>query len=500
MEFSATGTSSANTPKTTNSIVNRNSLQQEYGTKTVIHATPFPCDPSHRLSPFICHNIKNTFHDDPHHADDDSFREAEAKADNDSLVHCQNRHPIHDHHQNFTVTFLGTGAGGRANIKRAPSCTALRLSGCTFLFDAGEGTQRQLAMTKNLGVKDIVKIFVTHLHADHVAGLMGIILQKEMGASGVREEHHDHDDDDDDDDAYTLEIYGPKGIYDYIVMNVVMTCSRIKNLNIVIYELIGGSDLRRTKQRQRHAMTYQVAANIQLRTIEMGNDGTWTLQKVAVLKENDVQQGRGMHRRVGIKAAEVLHLPGVQTFGYVVEECTPSAKINVEKAKALGLSPGPKYRSLKNGYAVMSDDGLRQVTPEQVMVMDGMGKKRARKFALLGDAWKVPKPMMDLCHGADLLAYEATLEDKLHEVAKLRGHSTANMAGTFARVVKAKILAMNHISGRHDRQQDGRESTINDLVRSAERANSNTSHILVAHDFLMISIPEQYEGIQKEGS
>jgi ribonuclease Z len=295
-----------------------------------------------------------------------------------------------------------------------------------------------------------------------------------------------------------LEIYGPKGIYDYIAMNLAMTGSRIRNLKLVIYELVGGSDVRRAK-RQRNASSYQpssivgsIAPNINMeqRTIEMGNDGTWTIQTLAVMKEHDVN-GRDVHLRVGIKAAEVLHLPGIQTFGYVVEECTPSAKIDAEKAKQLGIAPGLKYRALKNGYSVMSDDGLSEVTPAQVMV-DGVGKKRARKFALLGDAWKVPKPMMDLCCGADLLVHEATLEENLHAVTKQRGHSTADMAGRLAMQVKAKILAMNHISGRHDSQD-----SINELVQSAEKANCKTSDILVAHDFLMVSIPEQYEDNRK---
>lgn len=506
-------TSTTTTPTTSSVMAMRNSSsrtksssssrqeqqQQEYGTKMVVQATPFPHDPCHpRLSPFLSHNIQ--------HPSSSFVHDAVVSSSSSSKMH-----------QNFTVTFLGTGAGGRANIKRAPSSTALRLSGCTFLFDAGEGTQRQLAMTKNLGVKDIVKIFVTHLHADHVAGLLGIILQKEMSvkhdigsltsSSGSGSGNHKH----------TLEIYGPKGIYDYIVMNVIMTCSRINHLQMVIYELVGGSDLRRGGGghggKQRHRMkpsssssSYQPTFdrrsatnnNIEQRIIAMGKDGTWTIQKLAVMKEDDVQ-GRDVHLRVGIKAAEVLHLPGIQTFGYVVEECAPCGRIDVEKAKGLGVAPGPKYRSLKNGYSVISDDGLRQVTPEQVMVdsngdgMDkgkGKGKKRGRKFALLGDACKVPTPMMDLCRGADLLVYEATLEENSHAVTKQRGHSTATMAGRLAKQVKANILAMNHISGRHDSQE-----SINELVTFAEKANCNTSDIFVAHDFLMVSIPEQYEEV-----
>ncbi|MBF0099355.1 MAG: ribonuclease Z [Desulfobacterales bacterium] len=45
-----------------------------------------------------------------------------------------------------------------------------------FLFDPGEGTQRQLEIA-GISVFDITKIFITHFHGDHCLGLPGI-LQK----------------------------------------------------------------------------------------------------------------------------------------------------------------------------------------------------------------------------------------------------------------------------------------------------------------------------------
>ncbi len=43
-----------------------------------------------------------------------------------------------------------------------------------FLFDPGEGTQRQMIYS-NLAATDITKIFITHFHGDHCLGLAGVL-------------------------------------------------------------------------------------------------------------------------------------------------------------------------------------------------------------------------------------------------------------------------------------------------------------------------------------
>ena len=43
-----------------------------------------------------------------------------------------------------------------------------------FLFDPGEGTQRQMIYA-GISSKDITKIFITHFHGDHCLGLPGIL-------------------------------------------------------------------------------------------------------------------------------------------------------------------------------------------------------------------------------------------------------------------------------------------------------------------------------------
>ncbi|MFB6160341.1 MAG: ribonuclease Z [Haloferacaceae archaeon] len=77
------------------------------------------------------------------------------------------------------VTFLGTG-GAIPTTERAPSAIHLAREGESFLFDCGEGTQRQMMRYGTGFGQD--HIFVTHLHGDHVLGIPGLV--QSLGFNG----------------------------------------------------------------------------------------------------------------------------------------------------------------------------------------------------------------------------------------------------------------------------------------------------------------------------
>jgi len=97
----------------------------------------------------------------------------------------------------LTVIFLGTG-GSIPTPKRGLPAIAIRRKTELLLFDCGEGTQRQMIQA-GVGFHRKTKIFVTHMHGDHVLGLPGLLQTMSLL-----------------DRTKKLEIYGPQGIKAFV--------------------------------------------------------------------------------------------------------------------------------------------------------------------------------------------------------------------------------------------------------------------------------------------
>jgi ribonuclease Z len=73
----------------------------------------------------------------------------------------------------FQLTILGTSSA-LPTSNRYPTAQILNVSGRFFLIDCGEGTQTQMRKY-NIGFSRINHLFITHLHGDHIFGLIGLI-------------------------------------------------------------------------------------------------------------------------------------------------------------------------------------------------------------------------------------------------------------------------------------------------------------------------------------
>ncbi len=115
------------------------------------------------------------------------------------------------------ITFLGTGAAVPTK-NRNHSSIGLKFDGDIFLFDCGEGTQKQIIYT-DISPMKISSIFITHFHGDHILGLPGLL--QSIGFNG-RSDH--------------IKIYGPPGLKS-IIENILKIGYHSIDFDINIYEL-----------------------------------------------------------------------------------------------------------------------------------------------------------------------------------------------------------------------------------------------------------------------
>jgi len=161
---------------------------------------------------------------------------------------------------------------------------------------------------------------------------------------------------------------------------------------------------------------------------------------------------------------EVDH--GVPALGYALIEDERPGRFDEERARALGVAPGPDFGRLQRGEAVNG------VEPDQVL-----GEaRRGRKVVLAGDT--APCDMTRaVAYRADLLVHEATFTEEDAERAAATRHSTARSAAELAASAQVELLALTHVSARYP------ASALRDEARgSFERT-------VVPRDFDRIEIP-----------
>ena len=97
----------------------------------------------------------------------------------------------------FEVTILGSNAAVPA-FGRHPSAQILNVNEQYYLIDCGEGTQIRMN-DFNIRRHRINQIFISHLHGDHIFGLIGLLTSYSLGQR-----------------AEKMDIFGPAGIQEFL--------------------------------------------------------------------------------------------------------------------------------------------------------------------------------------------------------------------------------------------------------------------------------------------
>lgn len=112
------------------------------------------------------------------------------------------------------LIFIGTAGSTPTKFRGLPS-VAIEYNSDIFLFDCGEGTQRQM-MQFSVNIAKIKAIFLTHTHGDHVLGIAGLVRTLALNRRTA-----------------PLEIYVPKGGED-VVRALISFDKAVMNYQIII--------------------------------------------------------------------------------------------------------------------------------------------------------------------------------------------------------------------------------------------------------------------------
>lgn len=303
------------------------------------------------------------------------------------------------------ITFLGTGAG-MPSKERNVSALVLNLLheiNELWLFDCGEATQHQILNT-TLKPRKITKIFITHLHGDHIFGLPGLLSSRSFLDGDER-----------------VTIYGPKGIKQFVETSLHISKTHL---------------------------TYP------LEFVELEEEG--------IVFENE---------RFIIHNKILDH--NILSFGYRVTEKDQLGELLVDKLIALGVKPGPIYKTIKENEQTTLEDGT------VINRKDVLGPpKKGKVISIFGDT-RYKQAYASFIQGSDLLVHEATFDRTKRDLARQYYHTTAYDAAKLAKEAKVKQLILTHISSRY--QYDG----VKQLLKEAQSIFKSTK---IANDLYTFSL------------
>lgn len=325
---------------------------------------------------------------------------------------------------------LGTSCA-QQTLTRTQSAHAIVISpSVTYLFDCGSSTATTLMLA---GIKQntIHKVFITHLHTDHVIGLTGLLTDI-LGGHGGRVEDCKNGVKRDGGSRRILDIYGPCGTKEFLRTTFRLTYTMLAH-SFRVHELLFEDD-----------SIYSSEAYVGeegSRDIRIGSDHAWS----------DISNDD----KCSVLAVPIKH--SVPCLGYVLKE---HHMTSIPKEMIINLRG--HYKPGTSGYS----DAIAKLKAGEAVTMEGqtlgpLQREKGRQVVILGDTSDASAVLAHVEAPISLLLHESTnaylpsyskASDTLESVRERaidRGHSTPEMAGELARRCESQILVLTHFSSRY---------------------------------------------------
>ena len=145
-------------------------------------------------------------------------------------------------------------------------------------------------------------------------------------------------------------------------------------------------------------------------------------------------------------------------------------RIDMKKAKKLGLKAGPLIGELQRGKAV-------KLGKKTIKFSDIGYVEKGKKITFIFDT-KICMECVDAAKDADLVISEATYTEEMKDKASEYKHLTAAQAASIAKKAGAKKLYLSHISQRHEKE-------FSKILGEARKIFKNT---WIAEDLMKIEV------------
>lgn len=325
---------------------------------------------------------------------------------------------------------LGTSCA-QQTLTRTQSANALLISpSITYLFDCGSSTSTTL-LQSGIKANSIRKIFITHLHTDHVIGLTGLMTDL-LGGHGGKIEDFNSGVIREGGGSKVLDVYGPCGTKEFLRTTFRLTYTMLAN-SFRVHELLFESDPKNSDDPFKREEGS--------RDVRLGADNAW----------KDIS----CDNRCTVTAVPIQH--SVPCLGYIVTE-NDNLSLPQETLATLQTYHKPGSAQYPELVKMLKSGGTVEL-PDSVL--GPLPREKGRQVVILGDTSDPSAILPHIRRPVSLVLHESTNAylptygnsndtlEGVRERAISRGHSTPEMAGEFARRCQSQILVLTHFSSRY---------------------------------------------------